>query len=260
MSNKHTNCVIETPALRLRAALVPWDTELLDMGVGQIQDIQLTGSEPLPTDSLAALWAWQKEHAIRMIACRLPHEALPESMLLEAHGFRFVEMVYPVSLPGIQQRTYPEDIELIPTTASDLPVLQDIARSAFATGRFNMDPRLGQAAGGRRYAGWVANSFADPRQQLLKACNDQGEIVAFFITEDRGEQEVYWHLTAVSPHHQGRGYGRKVWQAVMMRHRTAGKTQVHTTISARNVAVMNLYATLGARFAPPHMTFHWMTS
>jgi RimJ/RimL family protein N-acetyltransferase len=45
---------------------------------------------------------------------------------------------------------------------------------------------------------------------------------------------------------------------VMMLNKRQGARSIRTTISARNTAVMNLYARLGFRFSAPDMTFHWV--
>jgi RimJ/RimL family protein N-acetyltransferase len=40
--------------------------------------------------------------------------------------------------------------------------------------------------------------------------------------------------------------------------RIAGAQRVYSSIVARNVKVLGLYARLGFQFAPPTMTFHWV--
>ena len=247
---------LQAPSLMLKADLVPWDTELLGFAVGQIGDLRVLQPTASRMD-LAAFETWREAHGLQMVSCRLPHGALAEGMLLEEAGFRFVEMVYPLTLEDINFRSYPPEITLLEATEADLDEIQAIANTAFTTGRFNIDPRLGPELGGRRYAGWVTNSFRDPAHRILKACLGK-EIVGFFIVEDKGSSEVYWHLTAIAPDAQGRGIGRKVWQSMIMRHQAEGFTRVRTTVSARNPAVLNLYVTLNCRFGEPQMTYHWL--
>jgi ribosomal protein S18 acetylase RimI-like enzyme len=86
----------------------------------------------------------------------------------------------------------------------------------------------------------------------------RGRVAGFFIVEDLADGSAYWHLTAVSPTHQGRGWGRRLWASMIRRHAAAGRRSVRTTIAARNLAVVNLYAGLGWRFEDCQMTFHWM--
>jgi hypothetical protein len=67
----------------------------------------------------------------------------------------------------------------------DLAAIEAIARSAFVTGRFNIDPKIGVTRGGERYSRWVRNIFLDPRHTVVKAAI-AGEIAGFLITEERG--------------------------------------------------------------------------
>ncbi|EED35984.1 acetyltransferase, GNAT family [Luminiphilus syltensis NOR5-1B] len=83
-------------------------------------------------------------------------------------------------------------------------------------------------------------------------------MVGFFVVEHKRNQEIYWHLTAINPRWQGRGYGYRAWLAMLRHHQMAGYRSVTTTISAGNSRVLNLYAKLGFRFIAPEKTFHWV--
>jgi L-amino acid N-acyltransferase YncA len=201
---------------------------------------------------------WMNQRQVRLASCRLDSLRLRESILLEENGFRFIEMVYsPWRELTPASAASGADIAIESAQAEDLDAIEHIAGTAFATGRYRLDWRLPADASDQRYRGWVRNSFSDPRHQVLKA-SVAGEIVGFFIVEVRGDASVYWHLTAIAPSCQGRGYGRRLWQAMVDRHRAAGMTSIHTTISAHNAPVLNIYAALGFRFGAPQMTFHWL--
>jgi RimJ/RimL family protein N-acetyltransferase len=103
----------------------------------------------------------------------------------------------------------------------------------------------------------VQNSFADPRHEVLKA-TIAGDLVGFFIVEDRPDAGAYWHLTAIAPTWQGKGIGRRLWAAMVARHHAAGQQRIETTISAHNAPVLNIYTRLGFKFDAPRMTFHWV--
>lgn len=81
-----------TPSLRLTWIRAPWDEVVCKFPVIQIDDIKIMG------DHAAAdmqLFAQQRDAAgARLVSCRLPHDRMAESMLLEDCGFRFIEMVY----------------------------------------------------------------------------------------------------------------------------------------------------------------------
>ncbi len=137
------------------------------------------------------------------------------------------------------------------------PRSPSIAETAFDTGRFLLDPRLPGELSRRRYATWVRTSVDAPDHEVLTFRLD-GDLVGFFIVERRPAGDAYWHLTAIAPGWQGRGLGLSVWRTMLLRHRAEGVTAVETTISAHNVAAMNLYARLGFAFAAAQTTLHWI--
>lgn len=263
MSTGSTALTIRSPALDLDAGIVPWDTESFGVPVAQVWSITVRDPRSAASD-LAPLAQWLADGQVRLAACRLPHDGLAESFALEAVGFRFVEMVYgmrfrldPALAPASEALSAAEEPMAWETARiEDLARLQAMAADAFVTGRWNVDPRVGPALGGRRYADWVARSFDETRHQLL-AARVAGELAGFFIVEDKADGSTYWHLTAVAQGFQGRGIGRRMWASMLARHAAAGRRCVETTISARNIPVVNLYARSGWTFASNQMTFHW---
>ncbi len=257
MTRASDSCrVIETPALHLEFSLVPWDTEILGAPVGQITEIACTEQQSGAVD-FGRFEHWRDELGVRLVSCRLMHDRLNESMLLEGRGFCFIEMVHRPQLTAVREAMFPEDtLEISPATDNDLATIEEIAGSAFKTDRFHLDPRLDRDFADRRYRRWVRTSLQHPTQRLLKISN-AGSIVAFFVVERFADGRCYWHLTAVAPAMQRKGLGKRVWRAMIMHHRREGVDRIETTISAHNVAAVNLYAGLGYRFQPPAMTFHW---
>lgn len=248
---------LRAPNLELDYFLVPWDTDILGFPVGQIGRISVLSARGAEAD-FSEFERWRDDEGIRLVSCRMPHGSLRESMFLESRGFRFIEMVFQPEFPYVQKIDFPDTgLEIGVATEDDLPELEDIAAQSFGNERFHMDPRLGPAIGDRRYRIWVRNSFHHPTQELLKIA-ESGRTVGVYVVERQGDGAAYWHLTGISPGCQGRGIGKRVWQAMLLRHKTDGISAVLTTISARNTRVMNLYAGLGFRFRPPMMTFHWI--
>jgi ribosomal protein S18 acetylase RimI-like enzyme len=207
---------------------------------------------------LDAFQTWCRGHDVRLVSCRLDHLQLRESMALEELGFRFIEMVYRPRFDAFEGIATPRHhITITEATPTDAAAIEEIAYTAFTTGRFLLDRRLAPELSDRRYASWVRTSFESPEQTVLKA-EVGGDLVGFFIVEHRSDQTVYWHLTAVAPQWQGKGMGMSLWRTMLLRHRAEGASSVETTISAHNVAIINLYARLGFSFGSAQMTFHWL--
>ncbi len=240
----------------LECSLVPWDTAAFGFPVAEISRAEIEPGTIPDEVAFEAFDRWCTERDVRFVSARLDHLRLVESMALEAHGFRFVEMVFRPHRddPGLVEAPR-HSIAVAAATAADLPVIEAVAFEAFRTGQFVLDERLPPELGRRRYARWVRSAFDGSVQSVLKAELD-GELVGFFIVEARPDGLAYWHLTAISPARQGMGIGLSLWQTMLRRHAAEGATSIETTISVHNLAAVNLYARLGFTFSSAQMTFH----
>lgn len=249
--------VLEKPSLSLEWTEAPWDSALFGFPVLQIGRIEARG--PAADKDFAEFEAYRDRLECGLVSCRLPHERLKESMLLEARGFRFIEMVYHPEMENLQAYDVgaPTGLVVVRGDRSDLPAVQEIAERAFRNERFHMDPRLDSAMGDRRYRNWATSSFSHPSQEL-HCIRDDERVRAFFVTEMFADGTCYWHLNAVAPDAQGKGYGWRAWRAMMQVAKDAGAKRIRTCIAARNHRVLNLYCRLGFRISPPQMTFHWV--
>lgn len=235
---------------------MPWDTEALGFPVAAITRLDIEGQRS--PGAFTKLWDWAADQGIRMISCRLPADALSAAFLLQAQGFRFIETVLRPIRRNLQQLRLPEDsLTICEVTQAEVESVRAMAERSFGFERFHSDPRLDPAAADRRYGNWVRNALDSPSQVLLKV-EDAGRIVAFFIVEETGTAQAYWHLTAVHPELTRQGYGRRAWRAMLAHHQRGGIDRVTTTITARNVPVLNLYASLQFTFLAPQLTFHWL--
>lgn len=247
---------INTPSLRMAWSPAPWDEVVCGFPVLQITSMKIQGKN---ADSDMQVFEEARDRlGAGLVSCRLPHACMEESMLLEDHGFRFIEMVHQ---PEIELKNFsgdPKDpqVKIAPAHEIDLPILRDIAGTAFHHERFQMDPRLDPAIGALRYQNWVSSSFHHPTQHLFALFNGEQHI-GFFVTELLNDSTCYWHLNAIAPISQGSGLGRRAWIGMLNQAATTGAQRVRTTIAARNQRILNLYASLGFCFAPPSMTFHW---
>jgi len=127
-------------------------------------------------------------------------------MALEDAGFRFVEMVYGLRLDSFDGISPPQRaIQVAEATPGDLSAIEEIAHSAFTTGRFLLDPRLPPELSQRRYATWVRNSFGSSGQTILKAEVDGEEIPyrnlrpAIGNESDRNRRERDRHAVELGP-------------------------------------------------------------
>src|SRR6266536_1824849 len=251
------NGCVDTDGLYLAWTQSPWDTAVYGRPVLQINVIEVRG--PSADKDIGAFELARDACGTRLVSCRLSHERLRESMLLEGVGFRFIEMLYQPELGDLQSRDLQHEngLALALAASEDLPAILHIAGTAFRSERFHVDPRLPARLGDQRYQNWVRSSFSHPSQRLY-VLHDARSVIAFFVTENLADGTCYWHLNAVASEVQGRGYGRRAWQAMLGHAQKEGAKRVRTSFVARNHRVLNLYARLGFDFSPPSMTFHWV--
>lgn len=248
---------IDTDALLLKWMRAPWDEAVCNFPVMQINQIEVRA--PAARQNMRAFEQERDLVGAGLVSCRIAHDKMAESMLLEACGFRFIEMLYApqLELCASAPKESPDGLTVALATESDMPDILRIAGSAFTNERFRMDWRLDPAISDRRFQNWVASTPVHPSQQLY-AVWDQRHLIAFFIIELLADGTVYWHLNAVAPDAQGQGYGRRVWLHMLDHAAKMGATRVRTSVAARNTRVLSLYARLGFTLPPPAMTFHWV--
>jgi RimJ/RimL family protein N-acetyltransferase len=249
---------LQTSSISISAQEVVWDTMVMEKPVVQITKIKINDNAQAEIDYVI-FEKWIKINNIGLISCRLEHNRLKESIFLESKSFNFIEMVlHPFYLFKNMDIVGNQGLEITLSSEKDRAELIEIAENAFKHERFHIDPRIDPRCGGKRYGRWVSATLGQNSSQRLLKVYEGKHLIAFFIVEQLSNLEIYWHLTAVAPQFQGKGYGQRVWMAMLNAHKLAGFDMLSTTISARNTSVLNLYSKLNFRFKPPEMTFHWV--
>lgn len=155
----------DNPAVHFSAREVSCDSAVFAMKVWQIEHLEVSNDTEAGSQLLQFM-QWVRSQSVGMISCRLPHDGLRESILLEEMGFRFIEMVlHPeCTLEGAVSAESDPILSIQLADTSDIPVLRDIAEHAFGVERCHVDPRLDSRKADLRYGRWVAASLGDPRQ------------------------------------------------------------------------------------------------
>ena len=250
---------IDTPDLYLTWAEAPWDSVIFGYPVLQISSIEVRS--PGAVDAIVQFELARDACGSKLVSCRMSHERLRESMLLESIGFRFIEMTYHPELDELQtcNAFSGNGLKVARAEPPDMPTIIAIAGVAFRNERFHVDPRLPSRLGDQRYQNWVSSAISHPAQRLY-VVRDGASVIAFFVTESLADGTCYWHLNAVAPEAQGQGYGKRAWHAMLGHAQSEGARRVQTSIVARNHRVLNLYARLGFHFPSSMMTFHWVSA
>lgn len=127
--------------------------------------------------------------------------------------------------------------------------LRPLCHGAFSHDRFHRDFSVAPEAADARYDNWLAQMHA--QGQVYGIWLD-GELAAFIALV--GKRMV---LHAVSRARRGEGTAKYLWSAAC-RHffDESGLDHLESSVSAANLAVVNLYASLGFRFRNPTDVYH----
>jgi ribosomal protein S18 acetylase RimI-like enzyme len=245
----------ESPPLEFTYHLAPWDRSAFGGNTAAISSIRLR-DDKYAAIAFEKFRGWCKRHEVRLVSCRLAQDMLAECGFLESLGFRFIELNYRPEISDLGRFSGDPDIFVGPAMPSDAAEISAFASETFTTGRLHADPQIGPEIGNRRYAAWVLNAFMNPTQRVLK-CMMAGRMIAYFVLEQPTSAASFWSLTGLAPGLAGQGLGKRAWRSMLAFHHGQGVQQVSTSISSLNVAVFNLYVSLGFRFPAPAITMHW---
>jgi RimJ/RimL family protein N-acetyltransferase len=248
---------LDNDTILLKSEISKYDTDIFGFNVAFISDLEVKKNIYLQ-EEYNFYNSWLVNNSIKIVSCRLESSKLQESFFLEKNDFRFIETVLHPVLMDLHNFPYQNSgLDVLPANQNDIDEIKFIAENAFGFERYHTDPRFDNYLADKRYGVWVENSFKeDSSQVLLKVLNDKHAILAFFIVEQSDDNSIYWHLTAVNPKFQNMGLGYEIWSSVINYHKSLGSSSIHTTISARNFRVLNLYSKLNFRFKSPDNTFH----
>ena len=123
-----------------------------------------------------------------------------------------------------------------------------ICHGAFTHGRFHRDFNVAPACADLRYDRWLAQLHGEGRVRGLVF----GDELAGFAAAVNGRLVLH----ALSPRFAGRGLAGYLWSALCENLFDTGTGEITSSISASNVAAINLYAGLGFRFRKPVDVYH----
>lgn len=217
--------------------------------------------KPTPWDTAAfGMPTWElteySEKALQQAAQTVGHytlkvDPLADKRLLHEHGFYYCDTLIEPHCNATRLRAVRHSEA---TISNDVDVEQALAicHGAFAHGRFHRDFNLSKAAADLRYDNWL--------KQLLDAQQVYGlywrGVLAGFI--GHSGNKLVLHALAVK--YRGKGWSKYWWSAVCGELLATGHDEVKSSISAANLAVFNLYSSLGFTFSNPQDVYHRVTT
>lgn len=177
-------------------------------------------------------------------------DPLASKLLLHQYGFYYADsLIEPFCKSCDIAITLHPDITI--STKTDSTLLLPICDQAFKHGRFHRDFNLPQHSADQRYKQWLQQLNDEDEVFALYYCNE----LAGFIAHNRGKLLLH----ALAPKFRGRGLAKYFWSAVCQELMQAGIDEVRSSVSATNLAALNLYISLGFRLSNAVDVYHKLT-
>ena len=222
---------------------------------------------PAPWDVAAlGMPAWElrdaSDAALRLADATPGHQTikldpLADKRALHRHGFYYADTLLETVGTRAQLRPLkPLDGHNMSSAARIVDIRRDfdleqavaICHGAFAHGRFHRDFQVDPASADRRYDNWLRQLAAAGQVYGLTA---EGTLAGFIAYQGNALL-----LHAVAPAWRGRGLAKYWWRQVILELLNSGHQSVTSSISAGNMAVLNLYASQGFSFRHPQDIYH----
>jgi hypothetical protein len=215
-----------------RIKATPWDETAFGMHTAEVVEY-----------SEAAL----REAMLRPGHYTIKVDPLADKRLLHEYGFYYCDTLLEPYCTA--QRLKPAgQPEATISKQADWEELLAICHGAFAHGRFHRDFNLDQTRADLRYDNWLRQLFD---KSAVYGLYWEVELAGFIAY---AENNLVLHAVAASQ--RGKGRARYWWSAVSSELFAAGHAEVKSSISAANLAVLNLYASLGYSFRHPLDVYH----
>ena len=210
----------------------PWDTRALEVPTWEL--------EVYSEAALQLALATPGHHTAKVAP-------LADKHLLHDYGFYYCDTLLETSCRAARLRpAIHADASVSRTIDAEQAVA--ICHGAFVHGRFHRDFNLAPVCADARYDNWLRQLLA---ADTVYGLYWQGALAGFI--GHTGHRLV---LHAVDPAFRGRGLAKYWWSLAVQSLMALGHQQVTSSISASNVAVMNLYASLGFSFSHPQDVYH----
>jgi len=129
------------------------------------------------------------------------------------------------------------------STISDAGKLEDLLRiceNAFVHGRFHRDFKVNKMMADQRYSNWLKYLYDKKLTYILYYANNLAGFVAYT------DNKLVLH--ALHSDYRGKGLAKYFWSRVCKDLFSKGHHEITSSISATNLAAINLYSSLGFKF------------
>lgn len=172
---------------------------------------------------------------------------LADKRILQENGFYYCDTLIEPFCAALEFKAQPNPAASVRRNAA-LESLLMICRGAFEQGRFHRDFNVERARADLRYENWLKTLHAAGKVYAL-LWEDE---LAGFIAHQGGKLVLH----AMGAKYRGRGIAKHLWSAACADLARQGAAELSSSISATNLAALNLYVSLGFRFRDPVDVYH----
>jgi GNAT superfamily N-acetyltransferase len=177
-------------------------------------------------------------------------DPLTDKSLLHRHGFYYCDTLVVPEVTYERFIAY-EDLKAQISRKTNHDYMTEICCGGFEYDRFHRDFNVKNELADMRYINWL-RQLADEGD--LFSLEYDGELAGFFACTDHRIR-----LHAMAQRLRGRGLGKALWTRACEELFAAGHERLESSVSAANLAIVNLYASLGFRFRSPLDIYHRLT-
>lgn len=215
--------------------LIPWDSQVFGLNCYEIV---------APTEQAFKFSQINSGH----YTVRVPPTQCKKR--LHEYGYYYCDSLF---IPTTSRKRFAPFVDPSATLVTS-PSLQDLApicNNAFLHYRFHKDFNIPNNLADTRYKVWLTSLLEDSKVYGLAY---ESVIVGFMATD---QNNIVLH--ALHENHRGRGIAKFLWSLVCTQLFNEGHTSINSSISATNLAALNLYVSLGFRFSTPLDVYHRFT-
>lgn len=237
-------------------ACLPWDEAIFGFPVAELR---IPAEAPTRTDAPrlgVALEGFANTSGAEVVAvrCNALHTAWLDVLCVA--GFMTVDLAQDASYTRPRLELPKPRFGVRPAEPEDTSDLCRIAGAAFQFGRYHTDPRFPRVLANRRYVCWVRNALEsrDPDNHVFVLGSQSQRLGFFHAVLCDGVADL--RLAATDPG-LGVGLGLSLYSETLLALQAAGARRFVTKVSAANMGIVNLYASIGFRFSNPQYILHW---
>lgn len=261
-----------TPEL---CSYLEWDSKFFDLRIGRIEGQRLDA----PQMRTVLDWVWENKIDCLYFMADAGHP--PTIRLAEDHEFRLCEvrLTYERNLEDWQPQPIPRhvnDMLIRQATTEDVPTLQELARRAYTTTHYVVDPLFPAEKVEGFYATWIKNSVAGFDDIVLVAetiskSATPSEVVGFITARMQigsggsqagtGQPDSHIPLVGVKSNLRQRGVGMELIRAAFDWLTLNGAQRTIGVVQAPNTSIRRVIERMGFYSISAHLYYHrWFES